>query len=197
MKNVGRHTPEFSWFRFLLWWSAGWLGVGSWWGEGWRRWRLDAWLFWPGTFLCTFSHDSKTLNVLHLCVSFRREIDHMKKLSSQFHKKIKKKICRKYDRSVYLTWTPFILTAFFQSFNLAFSPMYMNFFGVTKLWSSSSMHSLCIPGQVNSSLCSLPLKFPQDTSSILASGSFLPKYKNNTVNILYLAGLASTIFGGN
>lgn len=71
----------------------------------------------------------------------------------------------------FLTWTPFILTAFFQSFNLAFSPMYMNFFGVTKLWSSSSMHSLCIPGQVNSSLCSLPLKFPQDTSSILASGS--------------------------
>lgn len=33
------------------------------------------------------------------------------------------------------------------------------------------MHSLCIPGQVNNSLCSLPLKFPQDTSSILASGS--------------------------
>lgn len=90
-----------------------------------------------------------------------------------------KKFCRKYDWSLYLTWTPFILTAFFQSFNLAFSPMYMNFFGVTKLWSSSSMHSLCIPGQVNNSLCSLPLKFPQDTSSILASGSFLPKNKNN------------------
>lgn len=88
VKNVGRHTPEFSWFRFLLWWSVGWLGVGSWWGEGWRRWRLGASLFWPGTSLCTFSHDSKTLNVLHLCVSFKRleeKFHQMKKLSSQFH----------------------------------------------------------------------------------------------------------------
>lgn len=93
VKNVGRHTPEFSWFRFLLWWSVGWLGVGSWWGEGWQQWRLGASLFWPGTSLCTFSHDSKTLNVLHLCVSFKRleeKFHHMKKLSSQFHLKISK-----------------------------------------------------------------------------------------------------------
>lgn len=106
----------------------------------------------------------------------RREI-HMKKLKNFLTISLEnfKKFCRKYDWSLYLTWTPFILTAFFQSFNLAFSPMYMNFFGVTKLWSSSSMHSLCIPGQVNNSLCNLPLKFPQDTSSIFASGSYLPK----------------------